>query len=502
VEESENFVITYSGRSIAKNSIYNILGNIIPLIFALALIPIIIDGLGEEKFGILNLAWVVIGYFSFFDFGIGRTLTKIIAEKIGLKQTEKIPSLFWTSLYLMLGISLLGTLILIFLTPTLVYSFFNISKEIQLEASNTFYVLALSVPLVTTTAGLRGVLEAYQKFGIINVIRVFLGIFTFLVPLVSLIFSKSLFVIVIILISIRFFIWIFYLIQCFKINNNIKKNISFNSVMVKPILTFGGWMTISNIIGPLIIYSDRFLIGSIISATAITYYATPYEVVTKLLLIPSALMGVLFPAFSTTYLNNPEFTKKLLLNGVKYIFILLFPITFVIISFASEGMNLWLGEEFVVKSSMIVQLLAIGVLLNGISYIPFTFLQGIGKPDITAKVHLIEFPIYIVAMWFAIKHFGINGAAMIWLSRIIIDTLVLLLITKKIISFYFRFSINFVYVLLGFTISIVPIYINNTNLKYILVILILLIFSFIAWKYMLKEEEKTFLTSHLKKINF
>ena len=81
-----------------------------------------------------------------------------------------------------------------------------------------------------------------------------------------------------------------------------------------------GWMTVSKIIvAPMIIYLDRFLIGAIISAVAITYYITPYEVVTKLLLIPGALTGVLFPAFAATYLNDPATTKKLFNKGVKFI---------------------------------------------------------------------------------------------------------------------------------------------------------------------------------------
>ena len=59
-------------------------------------------------------------------------------------------------------------------------------------------------------------------------------------------------------------------------------------------------MTVSNVLGPLMVTFDRFLIGSIISIAAVAYYSIPYEVVTKLWLISSALIGVLFPAFSAT----------------------------------------------------------------------------------------------------------------------------------------------------------------------------------------------------------
>ena len=47
------------------------------------------------------------------------------------------------------------------------------------------------------------------------------------------------------------------------------------------LLRFGGWMTVSNIVGPLMVTLDRFLIGALISVSAVAYYATPYEVVSQ-----------------------------------------------------------------------------------------------------------------------------------------------------------------------------------------------------------------------------
>src|SRR5690606_19992319 len=124
---------------------------------------------------------------------------------------------------------------------------------------------------------------------------------------------------------------------------------------------------------------------------------TPYEVVTKLLIIPGALSGVLFPAFSANFVLNPELAKKLLFKAVKYLFIFLFPVVVLIISFASEILNLWLGIKFAENSSLILQLLAAGILINSITYIPVSFLEGIGRPDLTAKVQMTELPVYLVS---------------------------------------------------------------------------------------------------------
>lgn len=503
MKKSEDISKNYSGEVIAKNTVYNLFGYGIPMLFALAIIPLLIKGLGEERFGILSLAWVVIGYFSFFDLGIGRALTKIIAEKIGTNKTEEVPGIFWTSFFLMLGVSVLGALIVFLFAPELVHKIFKISKGLQDETLKTFYILTLSIPIVTTTAGIRGTLEAYQKFGIINVIRTFLGVFSFLGPLLCLIFTNDLYYIVLFLVVIRIMVWILYITQCFKLNRDIKSKIYFDSRLVKPILKLSGWMTVSNFIVPLIVYMDRFLIGALVSATAIAYYATPYEVISKLLIIPSALTGVLFPMFSASYLNNPSFTKQVSLKAVKYIFFLLYPIVLLIITFAHEGLGLWLGKNFAENSSFILQLLAAGVLINSISYIPFAFLEGIGRPDITAKIQLIEFPLYLFAMWFAIKQAGINGAALVWFLRMVIDALILFLFAKRIISshFEFKFKLSYLFIFSLIAASFFPVLISATVLKFILVLIVLLIFSIISWKFFLSENEKMFLISCIKIFN-
>jgi len=493
---------TISGNLLLKNSAYNFAGSIAPLFVALFTIPFLVKGLGEEKFGILSLAWVVIGYFSLFDFGIGRTLTKIVAEKIGLEEIGEIPGLFWTALFLMFLISSIGSIVLLFGSPYLVINIFNISKEYQEQSIYTFYALALSIPIVTTTAGLRGVLEAYQKFGMINLLRSILGVFTFVGPLICLIFTNDLFVIVLVLSLFRLIIWIFFYLECKKLNSIRNAEIKIVRNLIKPILKTSTWMSISNLIGPIILYVDRFLIGALISAVAVTYYTTPYEVVTKLLIIPSALASVLFPAISSNYKTNPEYTNKLFSKSVKSIFIILFPIVLIISTFANEGLNIWLGKNFASSSTLVLQLFAIGIFLNSLAFFPFTYLQSIGRPDITAKIHLFELPLYLILMWYFIPKLGIKGAALVWLIRIFIDTSLLFYFTQKVFQkkteVEFRINSNLIFVLFSLIVVISTIFISGMTFKLLFIVTVLLTFSIVVWKKILEPEDLSFIFSKIK----
>ena len=149
---------------------------------------------------------------------------------------------------------------------------------------------------VISSTCLSCVLEAHQSFGIVNAGRIPIGIFSFIGPLAVLPFSNSLVPVVGVLVFARLVSWCAYIVLCLHVERDLRHVSSINRELVKPLISFGGWMTVSNIVSPLMVYLDRFLIGAVLSMAAVSYYATPYDVVTRLLIIPGALMGVMFPA--------------------------------------------------------------------------------------------------------------------------------------------------------------------------------------------------------------
>ena len=186
-----NASILTSGRTIARNTIWNIIGQGAPLLVAFFAIPLLIKGLGISRFGVLTLAWAVVGYFNLFDLGMGRAVTKLVAERLGTGRAEEIPKLIWTSQALMGMLSIVGALVAMGISPWLVQSALKIPPTLQPETLKAFYILAFSIPFVVSSSGLRGVLEAHQRFDLANIVNFSLGMVTFLGPLIVLFFSKT-----------------------------------------------------------------------------------------------------------------------------------------------------------------------------------------------------------------------------------------------------------------------------------------------------------------------
>lgn len=422
------------GGGYAYHTALNILGQVLPMLVGMLSIPVIIRHIGTERFGIVTIAWMLIGYCSLFDMGLGRALTQVVAEKLGKNESHDIPALFWTSLALMLSLSLVGACAMAGMASTLVHGVLKIPVELQRETVASLYILAFSIPCVVLTSAFIGFLSAYNRFDIINAIRIPMGIFGYAAPLIVLPFSHNLIAIMFALAVGRVITCLAHFRASLAISSELGEKIVIRKDLLKPLFRFGGWLTVSNIIGPFMVYFDRFLIGSLVSVAAVAYYTTPYEVITKLWIIPGALLSVLFPAFAAHYGRDRCYAAGLLDRAVKYLLLILFPIVFVVVVWARDGLALWLGDSFAGHGYQALRWLAMGVFMNSIAQVPFAFIQGGGKPDITTKLHLGELLVYAPLLWYLVKLHGINGAAMAWYLRVTVDCLLLMYSARRLSS--------------------------------------------------------------------
>jgi len=154
-------------------------------------------------------------------------------------------------------------------------------------------------------------------------------------------------------------------------------------------------------------YSDRFFIGSLVSVAAVTFYVAPYEIVTKALIVPAAIVGVLFPAVASTHGGgNMQGVSSLLQKCQTAIFLFLLPVTIGVVALSREVLDVWIGTDYANAGYQVLQVLAVGVFFNGLAYSYSTVIQATGRADITGKLHMAELPVYILALWYAIASYG------------------------------------------------------------------------------------------------
>jgi O-antigen/teichoic acid export membrane protein len=418
---------------LARNTILNMVGLGLPMIVGVLALPLTIRWLGTERFGILSLVWVVVGYLAFFDLGLSRATTKFIAEALGKGTPEEIPGILWTTVFSQAVLGLAGTALLTLATPFIVDRFLHISPGLVSEARGSFILIGVSLPVVLVSASFRGALEARQRFDLVNIVKGVSSTLNYVLPLAGVGLGFNLRGIVALLVGARFIALGAWLWMCLKTFPVLRRNVAARKENFPPLLRFGGWLTVSNIVRPVLTYLDRFLVGAILNMKAVSFYVAPYEIVTKAGILPGSLILTLFPSFSTLQgREEPERIKTLYAYAVKYLVVGIGPVSVLLALLAEPILRIWLGAEFARTSAGVFQILAMGFLVNSLSDIPLALIQGIGRTDLPAKLNLFESAVFIPLSWLFIKTWGINGAAAAWLARVSFEMTALFVIALKV----------------------------------------------------------------------
>ena len=306
-------------RSLLHDSGWNLGGYVLPALAAFAATPYLFDVLGAERFGLLSLTWAVLGMVSVFDFGIGRAMTRWIAELKGEGRPHAIAAATASGLV----VSRLGA---------------NIAMSRFLRAHTIPAWSAISPALCASLLG------------------------------------------------------------------------------------YGGWITVSSLLGPIIVYADRFIVGYIVSAAAVSYVSVPSDALSRVLIVPVSMASAAFPAIVGER-SRAENVATIVRFATGVVALVIAPPTLLAAIFGHSILRVWMGGEFANASADVFRIFAVGYGINALAQVPLLALQALGCARATASWHLFQLVPYFVGTVAATMSFGIIGAATAWTLRATIDML-------------------------------------------------------------------------------
>ena len=410
-----------TGRMVS-GVVWNALGRGLPLVVALLLTPWLLHLMGVERWGLFTLALALVGVLGVLDLGVGPALTRTLSERMETSTAAEQADLVRAGLAALGLVSVLGAAGLWAALPWLVERVLNVPPALQSEAIAAMRVLACAIPLVVLNAALWGVLAAHQRFAAANLVTVPVNLFYYLGPVLALLVWDSLVGVMLALLACRLantasYIWL--------VRRDVPGLWSAwpRLGLAAPLLRLGGWITFASLIGQALLYADRFLIGALLTLTAVAYYATPLDLVLRMWILPVAVSQALLPAMASGFSKLPVETAALLRRAGLLILLGVFPACAVLVGAAHEVLWLWLGAEFAAGGAPVLRILAIGILFSCLAYAPNALLEAIGRPDVTARFVLAQAVVFLPLSALFLTLGGIEGAAMAWVLRVAVDAL-------------------------------------------------------------------------------
>ena len=273
------------------------------MIAALAALPFLLYHLGQERLGILSLILVIVGYFSFLDMGLGRAVTVAVASSRGCSASERTDELNMVGTASVL-LACVGCVMAVLMSLGIM----GWGVPVRLSSPAILYEVKLallwmlpSLPLLLVSSALRGHLEGVGAFRSLNLLRIPTGVMLVAGPCLTALYSPNLVWACVGILAVRL-VHVFVLLLLvaqemdFDFLDFTRALVRSSSVAwLRKLLSFGGWVTVSNIVSPVIVYVDRFVIGAVLAASSVVFYTVPFDVVSRLPVLVASLCSVLLP---------------------------------------------------------------------------------------------------------------------------------------------------------------------------------------------------------------
>jgi O-antigen/teichoic acid export membrane protein len=412
---------TSISRGIGRNTTINVAGALLPLLLSLATVPAYLHLIGEARYGVLAVVWVVLGYFGVFDLGLSRATANQIARMRNDPPAIR-ERVFWTALCLNATVGVIGGVILFFVGRVLLENVLKVEPDLRSEAVAALPWLAVAVPLTTVTFVLAGTLEGRERFVMVNSLGVAALAMFQLVPLAyaywigpsltGLIMSATLALLVSTTLSFA------VTVAALPASNRPRIDAERAGVLLR----YGGWVTLTGLVGPLLTVVDRVVIGGVLGATAVTRYTIPFALVSRVQVLSRSLARTIFPRFSMLERDDAADVSRESLRALAAVMTVLTVVGAVTLD---PFLRVWVGSDIASSSAPVGEILLIGLWLNSLAVVPFAFLQAQGRPDLPAKFHVLELAPYIGGLVLGLHLAGIQGAAWAWSGRAAADAVLL-----------------------------------------------------------------------------
>ena len=407
--------------SILRNSGYNLAAALVPIAVSLVVLPLYIRTIGEARYGMFALIGALVGYFGVLDLGLTAATAQRMAATDGgdLDGRQKI---FWTAAAINLTMGLFGAMLILPVAWFYMDHGLELSPALEAEFKASAVWLVLALPVSMISGVMSGTLRGSGRFLELSVIGVCSGMLSQLAPLAAALWvSPSLTVVLPVLYLTRALslVW-FGLVIARTVLRSWRPRI--DRSRARDLLTFGGWVSISALVSPLMTTLDRYLIGSIAGVRAVSHYTVPYQLASRTTVLPVSIVSAMLPRVAAA---SPEDARALGARGIWSIAALMGPLMVAGIVLLRPLMDWWIGADFAENATLCGQILLAGFWWNALGIGCHSWLHAVGKVRLVAMAHLSEVLPYLGVLLVMLKLYGLAGAALAFAFRMALDALIL-----------------------------------------------------------------------------
>jgi membrane protein EpsK len=330
-----------------KNTIANVIFFVLNALLGLFVVPLFIENMGADLYGIWILNFAIMNYFLFLNSSMSGGIIRSISESTNLNDFKKQTDTINVSLVLYFFIGFVIFLVFRFGVDFII-PFFNVEAE-QYYLLKQLLLLSASFALIIWPLKVfEAVFWGLLKHTILNIVKGTVSVFSSVSIIILLNNKIGLEFLIIAYYFISLFVGIILFLIYLKINPQYRFSFkSFNKKTIKPILGFSFNLMILEIISMFSFQVDTLVIAYFLPVSFVGVYA----IVTKFFYLLQGIYGTLLGAiqpmiFAAVEKGDTEFIRKTALKGFKYILIFYVPLIIVASVLSETFITLWVGDDY------------------------------------------------------------------------------------------------------------------------------------------------------------
>ena len=401
-----------TSRKVVRNTLFNYLAIICVTLIRFVAMPILIHGLGRDRYGIYATVMSVVGYVGLLDLGIGISLTKFVAEYYARRDFRRLNEMLSTSLLLYIGLGMLGAGVLVGFSSFFVEHVFKIPVSLWGEGRYVFWISALSLFNGLTLGIFGNLLNGVQRQDIARTIAIGNALVTYSGSILLIVLGYKLVAFMLFATAMDL---VSFLVQMWIVKRMLPEVQLFPRIFkrreLKQIVNFSFAMFINQLAARNVGVLDKLILGIFLPIANVTLYVVGFTLASFSFRIPSAASLASLPAASELMAQDRlDAVHELILRGIKYTGLMAIPIFTVMGVMALDIVRLWMGEGYAL-SAHVLQLLLVGYFWLALSSSGANVMIGIGKPYINTYYAVAQILLCSTLSIVLVQFFGVLGAA-------------------------------------------------------------------------------------------
>lgn len=404
---------------LARNSLFSLAGSVVPVLVTIVTLPFLLGLIGAERYGALALCWLILIYAAHVLGGVGTSITHSVA-KAGSDDARARDTMV-TGIATSLIISPVTAAIACVVSLIFFGQYFQVSEAVRDELLQSIWLIGLSSFVSGVSRACHGALVGKERFPIASIatmasnggLPLLALLFAYWFgPTMSVLLWASLIAYCLGLVILLVDLWLTQL-RLGRAKLSWEKS--------KALMQFGLWIMATAIIAPLLLTMDRLVIGAQLGAIAVAAYTIPFQIISRLQLVPQSLINVLFPRLSV---SHGEKARKIAYFYSIIMTAFFAPMIIGLIYLIAPLLQFWLGDSLDPQSVEVGIWLLIAFYLTAITHTMVVFLQSQERGAFVAKFQLAEAVPYGAILIYAAGAYGLMGVVGAFLARRAIEAIV------------------------------------------------------------------------------